>query len=225
MSTRVLRVEFHQPRRKGAAFRGWVGKITAWEEKSAPKLAFGAWKPTPNSLHSGFIEIRDVAPYEIFLYGANSPKMSRVDKFTYFGSVGFTDTGDFRCVKLEKEDGDARELWLRGGIGPSSDMLASADAALQSLSADGKHVSVMSFFSCADHVFRGHGLGGIYNTDNGMHLQALAKLQARLETISLGIEKLSPFAKRAAEFGKAWHAAHASRRKDRLPGTGVVEPN
>jgi hypothetical protein len=211
MKTSNMKIEFPGSGRK-EAFRGWAGKIVEWQEKSPPKLAFGVWKAAQSVSCSGFVELRDLERYEIFMFGANSRGMLSRDKFTYFAYAGLTDDGKLRCVKLDREEGNARDLWLNGGLAPAASLVPCAFMELEGLAADGRLVSIMSFIACLNQVFKAYGLEGIHDAKDGRHLEAITKLQARLPLISSSIPELEKFSSRAAEFAGQWQAARGARR-------------
>ncbi len=113
--------------KKGAAFHGWAGPIIEWPEKSAPKVVFGEWNK--GTAEGGFVAF-ECLPFQLCMYGANSPKMAVRDKFTHFAFAGLGADGRLRLQKIPKGM-DAREIFVAGGwTPPAAHDLASQISAL-----------------------------------------------------------------------------------------------
>lgn len=109
--------QFTGPSRKGADFYGWAGPVVEWAENSTPRVAFGDWKRDPAT--GGGAVAFECQPFQLCMYGANSPKMAARDKFTYFAFAGLGAEGRLRLQRLP-EGTDAREVFEVGNWTPPS---------------------------------------------------------------------------------------------------------
>jgi hypothetical protein len=106
-----MQISKHFSPPKYRPFKGWAGVISAWPNKAAPKVDFGAWDPIKHTVTF------ECEPFQLCMHGANSKEMLARDKFTYFSFAGLGTDGILVLQNLPK-DTDAQEVFVAGGWTP-----------------------------------------------------------------------------------------------------------
>ncbi|MFT0172071.1 hypothetical protein ACLKMY_24190 [Paraburkholderia mimosarum] len=200
--------------KKGAPFHGWAGSIADWPERRPPRLEFGKWTQDPSSARGGGAVTLEAVPYQLLMWGANSPKMSPRDKTTHFAFAGLEDAGGLWAAPLPAGT-DARQIYSRGGWQPPEPTEIAARIVVLELDPARPLPGLLNILEATGAAFQQLGLQWPGMPSKDEHVKCVEALRVRLPLIANNWTHLAEFCtmldSRLQEWQNMRTAARAAR--------------